>query len=911
MLVGRDPELRVVDALVAGARIGHSGVLVVTGEAGIGKTSLLAYAAERASGMRLLRAAGAESERGVAFGGLLQLLRATPGDLDRIPPPQAQALGVALALREGAGVDRFAVGAATLSLLTRFSEDSPLGLVIDDVHQLDLPSADAITFAARRLLADPVFVIAAAREGEPDALTAAGLPVLRLGGLDAIATRQLAMTRTRAPTTPEQSRRLHQVTGGNPLAIVDMASDVSPLSATAPDLPAPVPARLAQRFAERATGLGPDVRTLLLIAATSGGDLSVVQRASASLGVQVALLSAAEEAGLVRVEENRIEFFHPLVRSAVYATASATERRSLHTAVADALPETATERRAWHRASAALGPDEATAAALEDVARRSSDRGAYAVAAAAYERSAQLSPGDDVRAGRSLQAGEAAWNAGEVERAGSLLGESLSLDRSPRTRARALQLQGEIAVRCGSLEQARTILLAATDEISAVDPDQAVVLLAEAINACLYLGDAAAAVSVAERIEALLTGELSSDAVIVATMAAGMARVLAGLGGTDQIRTAVQMLSGSTPVSVRESRYAWVLQGPLFLRESGTGRQLVREAVDARRARAAVSALPHLLFYIARDEATTDQWDSAEADYAEAVDLARELGQTTELAASLAGLAWLEARLGREDACRGHVAEALELCMGQHINMGRAWAEFATGELELGLGRVQSAVATFSALASWLDSIGFMDVDLSPAPELVEALVRTGEVAAARKVAAEYISRAEAKAQPWALARAARVRGLLCADDQIDGCFSAALAVHGRTLDVFEEARTRLTYGARLRRGRRRVDARPQLRQALDCFVRLGARSWAEVARVELEATGETAHGVEDVDRLTPREMQIALLLGRGRTTREAAAALFLSPKTVEYHLRHIYTKLGIRSRSELTARLGVDAIDG
>jgi len=231
------------------------------------------------------------------------------------------------------------------------------------------------------------------------------------------------------------------------------------------------------------------------------------------------------------------------------------------------------------------------------------------------------------------------------------------------------------------------------------------------------------------------------------------------------------------------------------------------------------------LFHIARDEATTDQWARAEADYAEAIGLARELGQTTELAASLAGLAWLEARLGREHECRAHVRETLDICAGQHIHIGRAWAEFAVGELDLGLGRTEQAVVTFSALSSWLDEIGLLDVDLSPAPELAEALLRTGRVDDAREVALEFHERATAKAQPWAMARAERVRGMLCADEDIDGCFEAALALHARTLDVFEEARTRLSYASRLRRRRRRVDARPQLRSALQTFLHLDARS--------------------------------------------------------------------------------------
>jgi DNA-binding CsgD family transcriptional regulator len=904
MLVGRDLERRTVDALLAGARVGHSGVLVVTGEAGIGKTSLLEYATEQAAGMRVLRATGTESERDVGFGGLLQLLRVTAADLDGIPAPQAQALGVALALRDGVGTDRFTIGAATLSLLTRFSEDRPLAAIIDDAHQLDRPSAEAIAFAARRLLADPVCVIIAVRDDEPSVLRRAGLPELRLQGVDAAATRRLAASHTRAVATPELSERLHQVTGGNPLAILELASDVSRLSSLPPDRPAPVPAALAERFARRAAGLGADARRALLLTATAGGDLAVVHRACSAVGVDVSSLAAAEEAGLIRLEPGRVEFVHPLVRSAIYATASADERRALHAAVADALPEPDVDRRAWHRFHATVGPDEAVAQSMEAVGRGARDRSAYSVAATAYESSARLTPSDEARAGRLLSAGEAAWDAGEADRAGSFLSDALRLDKSMRTRTLALQLQGEIAARGGFLDEARDILLVASDEIAAVDPGRALVLLAEAINACFYLGDADAALTASARVDDLLTRQVDEVATIVGTMAAGMARVLAGRPGMDQIRSAVAMLTSTTATAVKESRYAWILQGPLFLRESTTGRELVRQAVDETRATSKVGSLPHLLFHIARDEATTDQWPDAEADYSEAIELARELGQTTELAASMAGLSWLEARLGREEECRTRAQETLAICARQHIHLGRVWAEFALGELELGLGHATEAVERFTHLSAGLEEIGLLDVDLSPVPELVEALLRAGRGDEARSIAAGFSERAAAKDQPWAMARAARVRGLLCAAGDIDEPFEAALALHARTLDVFEEARTRLAYGSRLRRSRRRVDARVQLRSALRSFEQLGARSWAGVAVGELEATGETAGGVNEVSRLTPQELQIALLLGRGQTTREAASALFLSPKTVEYHLRHVYTKLGIGSRSELAASL-------
>jgi DNA-binding CsgD family transcriptional regulator len=383
-----------------------------------------------------------------------------------------------------------------------------------------------------------------------------------------------------------------------------------------------------------------------------------------------------------------------------------------------------------------------------------------------------------------------------------------------------------------------------------------------------------------------------------------MADVFAGRSGAERIRAGVDYLSTRRP-SPTDLQSAWEVLGPLFLRESGTGRDLVRKAVAQRRADVAVGALPHLLFHLARDDATTDQWARAEAGYGEAIALAREIGQLTELAASLAGLAWLAGRQGRADACRDLAAEAMTVATSRGVNLASAWARFAVAELDLSNGRASAAAEQFAELAEWLDRLGVLDVDLSPVPELVEALLRSGRANDGRQAASTYIDRAQTKGQPWARARAARVRGMV-GDADSEAAFEEALALHAATLDRFEEARTRLVFGEWLRRARRRVDARVQLRTALDTFERLGAQIWADLTLVELRATGVSAQRrtTGPVVDLTARELQIALLLAEGKTTRQAAEALFVSPKTVEYHLRHVYTKLGIGSRSELTDRM-------
>ena len=824
MLVGRDAERQRIDGLIAAARVGRSGVLVVTGEAGIGKTTLLEYARNAAGGMRLLTASGSEAEQDVPFGGLAQLLRPTSEDLAQIPEPQALALGVALALREGPVADRLAVGAAVLSLLTRYSEHRPLGVLVDDAHLLDRPTAEALAFACRRLLADPMFVIIAARSGEVSALTTAGLPDLLLAGLDAEATTELVHSRAQ-PVTADRLELLHRVTGGNPLAVLELARDPTTLLSLAPGSEIPVPTALIDWFGRRVGALGDDARALLLLSATAGGDLAVVIRAGEMLGVSLQAVSEAERAGLVTISHDRLDFSHPLVRASVLSLAFPDQRREIHAAVAEAVPVQDVDRRAWHRCEATVGFDDVVAMEMEGLADRAAARGAYAVSATAYQRAARLSSTDSERARRLLVAGEAAWRAGDGDWATALLHSGIALDSSPTARARALAVEGDIAARRGAPARAQRLFLSAADEVVEADPSRAVLLIAEAVSAGYFQGDAAAAVAAAERAEHLLARDLTPTAAAVGTLATGMARILAGRSGSGRIRAGVQMLDAASGTADADSvRPEWLMFGPLWLRESGTGRSLVRTALEQGRAGSAVSALPTLLFTIARDGAATDHWASAEADYDEAISLSRELGYTTELAMSLAGLAWLEARLGRVEACRAHSAETLELCATWPVNTARVWAEFALGELALAAGDVPGALAVFSDLAKFLVEIDLRDPDLSPAPELAEAFLRNGDEATAQGVATSYQVAATDKGLPWGRARAARLQGMLCDAVDVDDCFNAALALHAQTPDVFEEARTRLAFGARLRRIRRRADARVPLRAALSVFERLGAR---------------------------------------------------------------------------------------
>ncbi|MGW6932619.1 helix-turn-helix transcriptional regulator [Lentzea sp. NPDC054927] len=892
--MGRESERRQIERLVASARIGHGGVLAITGEPGVGKTALLHCAASSATGMNVLWVAGSEPEREIPFGALHQVLRPALDRIDEIPAPQAQALSVALALRPGVAGDRFAVGAATLSLLCRFAEERPVAVLLDDLHLFDRPSADALAFAARRLVADPIVLLATSR------VDASGLPSLPLSGIDLAAAGELVSSRSDVAVSPELIARLHVATAGNPLALIELATSAHRL--TSPEAPLPVSAALADGFASRARSLSASGQAALTVASVAGNDLRVVAGACSGLGVAVDALAEAETAGLVQISDGRVEFRHPLIRAAVYGDAAPEHRRAIHRAVAEAFGPHDPDRHAWHLAEATLGPDARVADLLVSAAQRAHERSAHEVAAAAYERASRLSPDVSRHAALCVAAAESAWLAGTTAHAVDLLDQAGDLT-DPAARLRSLELRGAIAARTGSLTEARDLCRAAAGR--AGSPDEGVVLLADAVNACFYLGDTKSALELAHSLENLLDQVTSPRAVGLGQMAAGVARVLANRGGAAQIRTATNLLATADILHDDPRRAWWLMIGPMFLRDADSGAEL-RRIVTQARAEAAVGTLPSLLFHVARDEATTNQWVRAEATYDEATRLARETGHDTDLAMCLTGLAWLQARLGDEVRCRALVAEALPICRARDIHIGRVWSLFALGELELGLGDPHKALTHFEELATLLSSLELTDPDLSPAPELTDALVRLGRSADARQVAQRYGAEAAAKGQPWAMARAERTLGMLSAHADLDLHFEAALEFHSRTLDNFETARTHLACGARLRRARRRVDARPHLHAALETFENLRAVRWADLAAIELGATGETIQrrAPSSSQALTPQELQVSLLLAEGKTTREVAAALFLSPKTIEYHLRKVYTKLGIRSRAELATRL-------
>jgi DNA-binding CsgD family transcriptional regulator len=901
MLLGRDHERRQIGQALTRARSGTSATLALVGEPGIGKTALLGYAAEHAADMQLLRARGIESEAQIPFGSLFELIRPALVMLGKIPPPQAAALESALALRPGTAHDRFAVGAATLSLLAAYAEQAPVAVLVDDAQWLDGSSAQALLFAFRRLLADPIAVFVAVREDEPSLLDGADLPTLRIGGL----TSDEAVVLVRG-LAPEAARRLHGATAGNPLALLELAADARDLAFAPEGAPVLIPARISRAFLRRAGTLDQAARQALVLSATSDtGDLAALERAAARLGIDLSALAAAESAGLVTLHAGMVAFRHPLARSAIYADAPASQRRDAHRALAAALPDRDIDRRAWHLAAAAAGPDETASVALEQAGIRGRDRSAYATAAAAFERAGRLTASAERRARLLRESAEAGWLAGFTDRAIALLGEARAATSDAMTLVEIDKLSGHIATRCGPVMRGHAILTMAAER---ADPERAVAMLAEAAFACFYAGNPAEMLSVAERAWAALPANPSIRARFLAAMTVGMARILGGdaAAGAEAVREAVTLAESSAGLREDLQLIPWLTLGPLFLRQTGAGRSLLEHALRTARARAAVGALPFVLNLIARDQAATDRWTAAAATYQEAIDLARESGQQTELTSGLAGLAWLQARRGREQECRGCATEALSLCHELGMGLYEIWATAALGELELGLGDAARAAGHFEHQQQLLRGLAITDVDLSPAAELTDAYTRLGQADQAQRGAAEYLAAASAKGQPWSLARALRCQGLLAADTACSAYFEQAIRLHEQTPDAFEAARTRLAYGERLRRARNRVLAREQLRAAADTFERLDARPWADRARAELAATGETRRRREPstINELTPQELQIAFLLTAGKTTRETAATLFLSPKTVEYHLRHVYQKLDIHSRDQLAQTL-------
>ena len=910
-LAGRDAERARIDALLADALAGRSGALVIQGEAGVGKTALLRYAIERARGLTVLRAQGVESESQLPFAALSDLVRPVVHRIEAIPAPQAAAVQGALALGPPVERDPFSICAATLSLLAAAAEDAPVLAVVDDAQWLDASSAQALLFAARRLGAEGVAVLFGVREGEGEgeAFARAGLEEIRVTGLGTETAAAFLAGHVDRPLGPGVAERLARATAGNPLALLEVPATLTDGQLAGEEsIPDPLPPGPAVRnaFLQRVAALPePAQRALLVAAASESGDLDHVLAALDRLGVEPEALQIAEDAGLITGDDQRLRLHHPLLRSAVYHGAPAAARRAVHQALAETAAVAEPDRRAWHLAAATPEPDPAVSGALEDAARSARRRGGHAEAAGAFERAARLASNDEERARLLLEAADDARLVGRSEDALLLVGEAVGHTGDPLLRARIQHMRGAVEMWRGAPLAARELLLDEASRIEELDPAKAARMLTDAGWACFMASEIETGLALAERALALAERE-GGPSVLVAGGLLGIGLLLAG--ETDR---ALPLLAGFQPLvekTALDHPRLFIQPGGqvlIWLEEYEKARELLTRMLESARSQSALGVLPYTLATLSELDFRTGNWAAAYAEASEGVQIARDMGQRSSLAFSLVCLARIEAAQGREEACRAHVAEALELT-AFGIGSVIGYAESTLGLLELGLGRPREAVGQLEQLADQVRRHRLAEPGVIQwAPDLIEAYVRVGRRDDALLELERFEAQARASGRGWALAAAARCRGLL-ADEEFEEAFEEALRRHEGTPTPFERARTELCLGERLRRGRRRTDSRERLRRALAAFERLGAAPWAERARTELRASGETARRGDPsaAEQLTPQELQVSLVVARGATNKEAGAALFLSEKTIEAHLGRIYRKLGIRSRTELASRL-------
>ncbi|MEV7934931.1 AAA family ATPase [Kitasatospora sp. NPDC088264] len=912
MLYGREHEQSVVAGLLDAAREGRSGVLLLRGEPGIGKTALLDHAVGRAGeAFRVIRAAGVEYEAELPFAGLSLLLAPGLDRLHALPGPQRRALEAAFGLsEESAPVDRLLVGLATLGLLAELATEQPLLCVLDDAQWLDDASLDALLLAARRLQAEGVALLLAARTGggAPE-LPTTGFPELRLTGLPEPDAARLLDHRA-GPGLPAAVReRLLVEAAGNPLALTELPIATGTQANThgsPPPAPGglPLTSRLLIAFHGQVTGLPPATQTLLLVAAAEEtGELDVVLPAAAALGVPAEHLGPAEESGLASVTpDRRIAFRHPLLRAAILQRAPHHQRLAIHQAIAGALPDG--DRRTWHQAHAATAPDAALADALERTAVRAEARGAHGGAAAAYERAARLTPDRDAATRRLVLAAEAATEEGKLVRAETLADEAGARTDNPLAHALLDQVRATAHFWRGSYPTAYRLLLDAAG--TAIEAPHAARMLFQAFHTAWYAGEEPV-IAVLDRLAAL---PLADDDPLAPLARHLPAAVLPALGrpapqppAARDTAAAARKAGAETPVDLVQLCGATLILG----RDDETA-ELGGELVAEARAKGTIGVMPTLQFFLAEAELFHGRHRDAEVTATEALALARDTGQhqwTSQLTALLAYLAALD---GDTDRCTRLTAESLATTGPQTAApaAGRPWAHWALALLDLGHGRAGDAADRLHTLTTGPHR---HHVSATRAvPDLVEAAVRFGTPERSAEPYERFARWSAAADRPWTEALRLRCQALLGPDELAESAYRAALDLHEGTHRPFEQARTALLYGEWLRRSRRRTDARPHLRAALETFERLAAHPWAARARTELTATGTPAPttsptGTPD-SPLTPQELQIARLAAQGLTNREIAAQLFLSPRTVAHHLYKAYPKLHITSRADLPATL-------
>ena len=908
MLVGREAECARINRLLDGASAGESGALVLTGEPGIGKSALCGWARVRGDGMHVLTASGVESEADLPFAGLSELCTGELHRIDLLPVPQARALEGALARRAVRRGDRFAIGAAILSLLAVACEREAVLVVIDDAQWLDASSADALLFAARRLRSEGIAMLVATRPGSVFDAERSGLSRVTLRGLDAIASHALLVA-THGALPLEIAQLLAERTDGTPLALLEVPRLLSEaqLAGQQPiDEPLPTGPTLERALLHRHSALPAKTRQGLLVAAASGGErVQELVDALGASGFRRCVLDPAERAGVLAIVGERFGFPHPLLRSAIYHGATGPARRAAHAALARV---TSGEPRAWHLAQATVGEEEAVAAELERVGLQARRRGAPAAAAAALERAAHLSPTGGARVRRLIEAAEDAYLTGRPGFALDMLAEALSATRDPLARADAQCLRGRIMVLQGHAKAAHRLLTDEARQVRDDEPGRTAAMLAEAALACIPSAEISTAIIVSR--EACDLAERAGPAVEAfarSTLASALA--LNGKRGeaADLLDRSLPMLHEADPLSAASELVANAAQSCGWLERDDSAAQLLDRLIASARTANAPTNLPHPLAFRAELNLRIGHWALAAVQAREALELGQEMRQDAVMAIALGVLARLAAAAGEERRCRELVARSLKLVDEYGIELGRAYLYATLGLLELGLGRKAAAIQHLESVRDLSHKYGLAEPNVVQwQADLVEAYIHAGDIDAADSALAIFERQARLSGGRWALGTAARCRALVADENEADDWFAVALEQLDKRPAPFEVARTHLCHGECLRRAGRRTDARRALRVAMEGFDQLGALPWAKRAQVELRATGATNRRRRDaVDRnqLTAHELQVALWVAGGASNREAAAALFLSPKTIEFHLAHIYRKLGIRTRSQLAAR--------
>ncbi|MGW2347315.1 ATP-binding protein [Actinacidiphila glaucinigra] len=911
-LQGRDRELAALERVVATAQAGSSAVLVVRGQAGIGKTALLDHAAGRADGFRIISVAGIESEMELPYAGLHQLCAPLLGRLHRLPTPQCDALSVAFGLQEGEAPNRFLVGLAVLGLLACATEEQPLACLVDDAQWLDEGSLQLLAFVARRLKAEAVALVFALRDSDNDQ-ELAGLPELIVAGLSEPDARALLASAVRVPLDPLVRDRIVAEARGNPMALLQVPQALTPAElAGGFGLPGgrAVPRCIEDAFHQRIQSLPEDSRRLVLTAAADPtGDLDLLWRAAGLQDIAVGAAAPAEAAGLFEFG-SRVRFRHPLVRSAVYRRASAPARRAAHRALAEATdPLLDPDRRAWHGAHAAARPDESIAVDLERSADRARRRGGVAAAASFLRRAAELTPDPARRVSRALAAAQADIDAGGADHTHTMLAAAEAGPLDDLQRAQLERLRARLAFAQMRGGDAPRLLLDAAHRLAPRDAVLARDTLLEAIGAAIFAGRLSEGPGQQEVAEATRDGPApSSPPRMVDIVLDGIAGLIIDgpTAGSDGLRRALQAVREGQRSAATDAdrRWLWlvfrVTPEPLApeLWDDEAWHELATGAVDIARAAGALAVLPMVLTYHACSLVLGGEFDAAAALIDEATAISEAVGGVPMMYASLVLAAWQ----GRESQARDLIDTTTDEVRARGEGRVLGLAEYATAVLYNSLGRYDDALAAATRACRYED-LSFFGWALV---EKIEAAAHSGQLQAAVSALEKLTERTRASSTDWALGTEACSHALLSEGVTADALYREAVERLDRCRVTVHLARARLLYGEWLRRQNRRQDARAQLRTAYEMFSRFGAEAFSERARRELLATGETVRkrtGHADSE-LTGQEVQIAGLAKDGHTNAEIAAQLFISPRTVEWHLGNVFAKLGVSNRRQLRSAL-------